>query len=149
MNHPLSAALLSLATLVAVARPMPAVAGPGVRPVSLRINWGGGTPRAWAGRLAIQRPGETTARPLPSSWRTLSTEPDAAALAHETATGLAIHQPRPIADDGIEITVADWQDARLQLELTPASSGAAAARIDLPIAEVLASPRRQPLDEDG
>jgi len=149
MNHPLSAALLCLAALVAVAHPTPAVAGPDVRPVSLRIHWGGGTPRAWAGRLAIQRPAGAAASPLPSSWRTLSTEPDAAALAHETATGLAIHQPHPIADDGIEITVADWQEARLQLELTPAASGAAAARVDLPIAELLASPRRQPLDGDG
>ncbi len=146
MPHLLAAALLGLVTLTAL---IPATAGePAVRPVRLRIHWGGGSPRAWTGRIAIERP-TANGGGLPASWRTLSTEPDAAALVHETATGLAVHQPRPIADDGVELTIADWRDARLRLELSSASTSEPATRLDLPVTEILTAALRQPLDAEG
>ena len=120
--------------------------GDAQRPVSIRIRWGGGTPRAWTGRIALvdktsaTGPGLTAdAAPVPFSWKTLGTEPDAAATAHDDAGGIAVHQPRPLASDGVELTVADWQRARLSVGLGPGPTGETAAALDLPLADILAA----------
>jgi hypothetical protein len=134
----------------------PARPGDEQRPVSIRIRWGGGTPRAWSGRIALfdktpaAGPGPTAdAAPVPFSWKTLGTEPDAAATAHDDAGGIAVHQPRPLAGDGIELTVADWQRARLSVGLGPGPTGETAAALDLPLSEILAAPVQRQLDADG
>jgi hypothetical protein len=139
-----------------------AAGGPSARPVSIRIHYGGGTPQAWTGRIAVvpdagglNRP-ETDgasgrgAIPLtPFSWRTLCTEPDAATLTRDEAGGIAIAQPRPIGNDGVELTVRDWKRSRLVVQLSPATAAATAVELDLPLAEILAGPVQRPLDNDG
>jgi hypothetical protein len=153
----ISAAWLTLHVAgAAAAEPLPA------RPVSIRISYGGGTPQAWAGRIAVlptadaagqaspRHDGTPVATPaVPFSWRTLCPEPDAAALACDAGGGIAIAQPRPVGNDGVEITVRDWRRSRLVVRLGPAATGGTAVELDLPVAEILAGPVQRPLDDDG
>jgi hypothetical protein len=118
------------------------------RPVSIQIRWGGGTPRAWNGRIAVVA-AIPDARPFPFSWRTLCTEPDAAAAAHDETGRIAVHQPRPLGADGVELTVTDWQHARLTVRLGPVPAGEPPVAIDVPITDILTAPLQQPLDNDG
>jgi hypothetical protein len=145
---PLAAGLVAVLIATTVAHATPA-AGPGPRPVSIRLRWGGGTPQAWQGRIEVVPTDVAAAPALPLVWKTLCTERDAAALAHEADGGIQIHQPRPIGSDGVEITVADWRRARLIVNLATASSDQEAARLDVPLTEILGSPAQRQLDNDG
>jgi hypothetical protein len=126
----------------------PAAATDAARPVSVRVVWGGGTPQAWAGSIEIHAPGGRPTR-LPFTWRTLSGEADAAAAAHEAAGAIAIHQPRAIATDGVELTVADWQDARLVVRLAPVDAPQPGITLDAALADVVAAGTQEPLDTLG
>jgi hypothetical protein len=118
------------------------------RPVSVRVVWGGGTPQAWAGSIEVHAPGGRPTR-LPFTWRTLSGEPDAAAAAHEAAGAIAIHQPRAIASDGVELSVADWQDARLVVRLAPVDAPQPGITLDAALADIVATGAQEPLDTLG
>ena len=118
------------------------------RAVSVRVVWGGGTPQAWAGSIEVHAPGGHPIR-LPFTWRTLSGEPDAAAAAHEVDGAIAVHQPRPVATDGVELTVADWQDARLVVRLAPVDAPQPGITLDAALADVVAAAVQQPLDALG
>lgn len=155
---PRAAALAIAALLLAV--PLPARAGDmpasEQRPVSIRVRWGGGTPRAWSGRIGLVDAGSAAnpappgnPAPLPLTWKTLCTESDAAATTHDDHGGIAVHQPRPMISDGIELSVADWRRARLSIALGPAATGETAVTLDLPLADILAAPVQRPLDSDG
>lgn len=143
-----AALLAGLAVLTAAA---PASHAQPPRPVSIRIRWGGGTPQAWKGAISVVPEGRqaATVPPLPIDWRTLCTEPGAAALARDADGGIAIEQPRPLANDGVEITVGDWQRARLLVQIGPVASGVEPATLDLPVADILSAPVQQPLDDGG
>ena len=122
------------------------------RPVSLRIQWGGGTPQAWAGSIEVVAASEQVGGPASRrafTWRTLSSEPDAAAMAHETAAGIAVHQTRPLPHDGVEISVPDWQEARLVVRLATADGSQPATTLEIPLAELLIEPPQQVLDTLG
>ena len=102
-----------------------AVAEDSVRPVRIRVQWGGGTPRGWSGQIiTTDRGGQSAAAgPQQLVWQTLCREPDAAAHAHSTADGIAVHQLRPVAIDGVELTIHDWPRARLRVQLGPTTTG--------------------------
>jgi len=153
-RRPRSAALALVAILLAAApgaRAGEEPAGGGEqRPVSIRVRWGGGTPRAWSGRIALlDAEPATGARPPRYPWRTLCTEPDAAATTHDDDGGIAVHQPRPMATDGIELSVPAWRGSRLSIGLGPAATGETAVTLDLPLTEILAGPVQRPLDAEG
>ncbi|MFM8414590.1 MAG: hypothetical protein ACKOCX_07690 [Planctomycetota bacterium] len=143
-----AALLAGLTLLLALAPPTHAQTP---RPVSIRIRWGGGTPQAWQGAISVVPAGQPsgTAPPLPVDWRTLCTEPGAAALTRDTPGGIAIEQPHPIANDGVEITVGDWQRSRLLVQIGPAATGGEPTRLDLLVADILAAPVQRPLDDSG
>lgn len=113
------------------------------RPVAIRVQWGGGKPQAWSGTIAVVTGG---AEGVPD-WRTLCTEPDAAAMLHDTGTEIAVHEPRPIASDGVELSIADWRTARLRVGL--AAGGQPETAVDVAVADVLAAAVQQPLDGEG
>lgn len=148
-----------LPVLVAAALLVAMIASPAVaddataaaRPIGIRVRWGGGTARAWSGRLSVAPAGRPVdAVPaLPITWRTLCTEPDAAALTHDAGGGIRVAQTRPIGNDGVEITVADWPRARLLVELASAGNAGDTIRLDVPLAEILVAPVQRPLDDDG
>lgn len=116
------------------------------RPVSVRIQWGGGTPQPWAGDIEVVGAAATR---VPFTWRTLSVEADAAAMVHEVGGALVVRQPRAVANDGVELTVADWRDARVVVRLAGSNASQPAATIDIPIAELLAAPAQRALDGLG
>ena len=143
-----------LAPLALVAACLPATAGavpgePAERPIAVRVTWGGGQPQAWTGRIAVVVDGDPTAAAQPIRWRPLSTEPDAAAFVHEEAHSLQVHQPRPVVSDGVEIVVPGLQNRRLVAVLRPVASSGPPVSVDLPLAEVLAAPASEPLDDAG
>jgi hypothetical protein len=122
-----------------------AMARQDARPVSLRVQWGGGKPQAWSGSITV-----VAAPPgvLPE-WRTLCTEPDAAALVHEADGAILVHQSRPVATDGVELSIADWRTARLRVRLAAAAGGQPETTVDVAVADALAAAVQQPLDGDG
>jgi hypothetical protein len=128
-----------------------AVADDTVRPVRIRVQWGGGTPRSWLGQIRVTDDGSTPALHPPRSldWHTLCREPDAAALAHGTPDGIAIHQPRPVANDGVELTIQDWPRARIRVQLGPTTTGETGIQADVAVLDLLDTPHQQPLDGDG
>jgi hypothetical protein len=118
------------------------------RPLVVRVNWGGGTPQAWTGTVEIvpaAAPG--TPRP-PLVWRTLSAEADAASHAHQAAHAVLVHQPRAIASDGVELTVDEWQGARLVARMT-AATGGKQTTLDVPVVDLITAPAQEPLDALG
>ncbi len=125
----------------------PAVCAQESRPVSIRVRWGGGTPQAWAGRINVLA--TDGGGPPRSEWRTLSTQRDAAASTVGLAQGILVNQPRPIANDGVEVTIHEWQRARLVVTLGPSAAGKPAVTSDLLIADLLAAPWQRPLDGEG
>ncbi|MCE2726609.1 MAG: hypothetical protein LW698_07490 [Planctomycetaceae bacterium] len=115
------------------------------RPVSIRVQWGGGTPQAWNGSVTVVA---ATPGAMPE-WRTICTEPDAAAMAHEADGAILVHQPRPVAADGVELSIADWRTARLRVRLAAVAGSQPETTVDVAVADALAGPVQQPLDGDG
>ena len=137
------------AVLVAVAVSFVSTAAH-ARPVSVRVQWGGGTPQAWSGGIeVVTTSAGGGATRLPFEWRTLSSEADAAAMAHDADGAVLIHQPRPLAMDGIEITVDDWRAARLVARIALAEGTQPAVVVDVPLADLVVEPAQQSLDDLG
>jgi hypothetical protein len=126
-----------------VAGAVAAVARRDARPVSIRVQWGGGKPQAWTGSIAVIESGSAT----PPRWRTLCTEPDAAALVHEAAAAIVVHEPRAVTANGVELSINDWRTARLRVRL--AAGGQPETALDVAVADVLAAAVQQPLDGEG
>ena len=83
MVPPLVRLTFALAIALAFcARLSSAATGPS-RPATIRVQWGGGTPHAWTGSVAVVATDAAGDAPLACEWRTLCTEPDAAAMVHE------------------------------------------------------------------
>lgn len=116
------------------------------RPLAVRVQWGGGTPQAWSGTLEAAGGGTRARQPV--SWRTLSTDIDAATHVHDADGMLHVHQPRPIASDGVELVVDDWRTARLVVTLA-AAEGGTPTRLDVPLVDLLTEPAQRPLDSLG
>ncbi|MFM7243702.1 MAG: hypothetical protein ACKO40_05935 [Planctomycetaceae bacterium] len=136
---------LAAADLAGMIRPQAGEAAE-VRPVAIRVHWGGGAPRAWSGTITLVR---DTGPSAVRSWRTLCPEPDAAAMAHDAAGAIQIHQPRAVANDGVEIVVAEWRTARIALRIAAADATQPPLALEIPVAEVLAAPVQRPLDDTG
>jgi len=138
--------VVNVATAAAFAPAVAAAADAG-RPVSLLVRWGGGNPRAWSGSIDVQ---PLDAGPRPAvEWRTLSGERDAAALVRGGDERIVIQQPRPIAADGVELTIRDWERARLVIAIAPSAAGGAPTTVEVPVAEILNRPAHRALDGEG
>ncbi len=112
-------------------------------PVALRVTWGGGKPRRWAGRIALGGP----ARILRA--RSLSPETDANAGFHLADGEATIHQPSARSFDGIDLVVDRGDGGQIVVELEADGRPNERTTLELPIDDVLASSRQQPLDQDG
>jgi hypothetical protein len=149
----LVAAWLSLAAThaadLATAMPPPVAPASEGRPLTVRITWGGGQPRAWTGRIAIVNATDASGGAEPVNWRTLSSEPDAAAFVHEQAHALEVHHPRPITSDGIEVSVRDVRGRRLVAALRPVGASTPPIAIEVPLTDLLGKPVSEPLDDAG
>jgi len=139
------AAAVGLASELPVGGAVAAVARQDARPVSIRVQWGGGKPQAWVGSITVVG---ATAGVVPE-WRTVCSEPDAAAMLHEADGAILVHEPRPVATDGVELSIAEWRTARLRVRLAAAAGGHPETTADVAVADVLAAAVQQPLDGDG
>ncbi len=135
----------ALASELPVGGAVAAVARQDARPVSIRVQWGGGKPQAWVGSITVVG---AAAGAVPE-WRTICSEPDAAAMLHEADGAILVHQPRPVAVDGVELSIAEWRTARLRVRLAAAAGGQPETTADVAVADVLAAAVQQPLDGDG
>jgi len=115
-------------------------------PVKLRISWGGGKPAARAGRIELVDPGTA---PDATQWRFLSADPLALATMHDAGGSIAVHEPRGLEMNGVEVAVVDWRRARLRVQLTRSETGEAPVVFDGLVADVCASAVQKPLDADG
>ncbi|NBW88261.1 MAG: hypothetical protein EBR23_15880, partial [Planctomycetia bacterium] len=148
MAPPLVRLTFALAFALAFcARPSSAATGPS-RPATIRVQWGGGTPHAWTGSVAVVATDAAGDAPLACEWRTLCTEPDAAAMVHEAEGTIVVHQVRPLSADGVELVVPDWQRCRIVARLS-AGDGQPVTTIDVPVSSVLGEPAQKPLDSIG
>ena len=141
------AALLA-ACLAERSRAADSLASAAPRPVAVRITWGGGQPRAWAGTIVLVREGSDEPVDV-GAWRTLSTEPDAAATTRSERAAIVVAQRRPVAHDGVEFTVPDASGWRVRAALGPAAGGRPPATLDVAVADLLIEPAQQPLDADA
>lgn len=126
------------------------VVEPAPRPVSLRIQWGGGKPQAWTGSIAIVAPADAAAGAgEPLVWRTLCTEPDAAAMAHAAGDVIQVHERRPLSGEGIEVEVPRWRHRRLLVTLQPMGTAQPPVTLDVVVEDALAAPVQKALDGEG
>jgi len=149
-SFPILTRLLIATTVAMLVGMTAALADEGVRPVRIRVQWGGGTPRGWSGQISVLS-GVDRSGPIEQrlDWQTLCREPDAAALAHATPAGIAIHQARPVASDGVELTIHDWPTARLRVQLGSTATGDPGLETDVAVLDILDTPHQQPLDDEG
>lgn len=127
-------------------RPQPPAVGRGV---AIRVQWGGGVPRAWTGRVTVLAT-EGMPTPVPvDEWSSLSTERDAAALVHADGETLFVHEPRPLPTDGVELVLPEWRARRVRVELGPADGTRPPIVAEVDVAHVLAAPLQKPLDGEG
>ena len=132
--------------------PVPAAppqSAPAARPVTLHIQWGGGTPRAWAGRITLGAADAGGHGGGIGEWRTLSPDRDAAMRVHAEGNAVVVHEPRPTAFDGVEVVLDDWRGRRVRVELEAAGGARPAVVTEIDVADVLAAPVQKPLDTEG
>jgi len=124
-------------------------------PIRLRVEWGGGDPRAWRGRLEVVRPAATWRQGSPAvgdlDWRLLASSPAAGRGMRREGNSLFIAADQPQAEGGVELLIADWQSARLRVSLQPAAAGdlEPGIEIDQPVATLLGDQSLHQLDTRG
>jgi hypothetical protein len=111
----------------------------------VRIEWGGGRPRAWAGEITVVSP-RAPAAALPP-WRLSSRAADAASTVHAEAATLHVHDPRPRETNGVELDIESWDDARIVARLHDV--GGSRGALDVPVKDLLGGDASVPLDADG
>ncbi|MFO0898864.1 MAG: family 10 glycosylhydrolase [Pirellulales bacterium] len=111
--------------------------------VRLRLAWGGGAPRRWEGAIAVVGGAVRELTPL-------GIEADSpGAMWIEDGQRVRIAEPSPRTYDGCDITVTAPLSSELTILLTPVEPAGERRRIVLPLAEVLAEQRFEPLDDQG
>lgn len=111
--------------------------------VRLRLAWGGGAPRRWEGAIAVS--GGALRELVP-----LGVEADSpGAIWIEDGQRLRIAEPSLRTYDGCDITVTAPPTAELTVLLTPIEPAGERRRIVIPLSEVLAEQRFEPLDDQG
>lgn len=150
--------LAVLAVVVWPAVPAAAETPSGPPPLRLRVEWGGGDPRAWQGRVELIRPAASpwrgqagTAAANGLDWRLLATGPAAGRGLHRDGTALVVADEQPQPGGAVELLIADWQSARLRLQLRPADAAATepGVVIDQPVAVLLTDKSLHQLDARG
>lgn len=116
-------------------------------PVTIRVEWGDGRPRAWTGTIELVGGSDGGGDTL--AWQSLCGDADAAASIHAVGSVLHVHDPRPREQNGVAIAVEAWRSARLVVRLAAVGASQPAAELDVAVAEMLADAVPTPLDADG
>ena len=145
----LSLAVLTLVTgwglRSADAQDMP----PPERPVTIRVNWGGGKAHAWSGSIRLV-PTEGEANPAEDlRWQTLCGDADAAATAHAAGNTIFVHEPSRRGSDGVELMIPRWRGARIAVHLRADGDERTASTFEVAVADLVLEAKQQVLDRDG
>jgi len=119
------------------------------RPVAIRIQWGGGKPRAWSGFIRLVPAADGAGPTEDLQWQTLCSDADAAATAHAVGSTISVHEPSRRGGDGVELLIPRWRGARIEVRLFADGEERSASTFESSIAELLLEPRQQVLDRDG
>jgi hypothetical protein len=119
------------------------------RPVTIRVNWGGGKAHAWSGSIRLV-PAEGEAKPVEDlQWQTLCGDVDAAATAHAVGGTIFIHEPSRRSGNGIELVIPRWRGARIAVQLHADGDERTPSTFEATVADLLLDARQQVLDRDG
>jgi hypothetical protein len=119
------------------------------RPVTIRVNWGGGKARAWSGSIRLV-PAEGEANPAEDiQWQTLCGDADAAATAHAAGSTIFVHEPSRRGGDGVELVIPRWRGARIAVQLFADGDERAASTFEAAVADLVLDAKQQVLDRDG
>ena len=123
--------------------------------VAIRVIWGGGKPRRWSGTIrvvgqthpeeALTSLDEADQGTLP--WRLISADPLAAARIHAVGRTVFVHQPAECPLDGVELGVADWQTARVVVDLMPDGRADQARHAEYRVADLIEAAAHDSLDD--
>jgi hypothetical protein len=119
------------------------------RPVTIRVNWGGGKAHAWSGSIRLV-PAEGETQPAEElQWQTLSGDADAAATAHAAGSTIFVHEPSRRGGDGVELVIPRWRGARIAVQLHADGDERTASTFEAAVADVVLEAKQQVLDRDG
>jgi hypothetical protein len=119
------------------------------RPVTIRVNWGGGKARAWSGSIRLV-PAEGEAHPAEDiQWQTLCGDADAAATAHAAGSTIFVHEPSRRGGDGVELVIPRWRGARIAVQLFADGDERTASTFEAAVADLVLDAKQQVLDRDG
>ena len=119
------------------------------RPVTVRVNWGGGKAHAWSGSIRlVPAEGDATADE-DLRWQTLCVDPDAAATAHAVGATIFIHEPTRRGGNGVELEIPRWRGSRIAVRLFADGDERTASTFEAAVADLVLEPRQQSLDRDG
>jgi len=119
------------------------------RPVTIRVNWGGGKARAWSGSIRLV-PAEGDTNPAENlQWQTLCGDADAAATAHAAGSTIFVHEPSRRGGDGVELVIPRWRGARIAVQLFADGDERTASTFEAAVADLVLDAKQQVLDRDG
>ena len=122
---------------------------PPERPVTIRVNWGGGKAHAWSGSIRLV-PAEGEANPAEDlRWQTLCGDADAAATAHAAGNTIFVHEPSRRGSDGVELVIPRWRGARIVVHLRADGDERTASTFEAAVADLVLDAKQQVLDRDG
>ena len=123
------------------------------RPVSIRVNWGGGKARAWSGVIRLV-PAEGEANQADDlhkdiQWQTLCGDADAAATVHAVDRTIFVHEPSRRSGNGVELVIPRWRGARIAVQLHADGDERTASTFEAAVADLVLDTKQQVLDRDG
>jgi len=148
----LTGLLLAVIALTACSRLRSADAQEGAvadRPVSIRVNWGGGKAHAWSGSIRLV-PAEGEANQAEElQWQTLCGDADAAATVHAVGRTIFVHEPSRRSGNGVELVIPRWRGARIAVQLHADGDERTASTFEAAVADLVLDAKQQVLDRDG
>ena len=119
------------------------------RPVTVRVNWGGGKAHAWSGSIRLV-PAEGDGSPAGDlQWQTLCSDADAAATVHAVGSTIFVHEPARRGGNGIELEIPRWRGTRIAVRLFADGDERTASTFEAAVADLVLEARQQSLDRDG
>jgi hypothetical protein len=119
------------------------------RPVTIRVNWGGGKAHAWSGTVRLVPAGGEADQPEELQWQTLCGDVDAAATAHSAGNTIFVHEPIRRGGDGVELVIPRWRGARIAVRLFADGDERSATSFEAAVADLVLDAKQQVLDRDG
>jgi hypothetical protein len=119
------------------------------RPVTIRVNWGGGKAHAWSGSIRLVPAGGEANQPEELQWQTLCVDADAAATAHAVGNTIFVHEPSRRGGDGVELVIPRWRGTRIAVQLHADGDERTVSTFEAAVADLVLDAKQHVLDRDG